>query len=220
MTAPSSTRGSLFLVLGATGGTGKHFVSQAVAAGHRVRALVRNPAKLQRPAHSSVEVVQGSISDDGVDVDALVAGADYVVVMVGDREAQSRARLCAPFVQRLVPSMRRCGVRRLLYQAGGLSRPWQGSLSPLLWLLRYTLARGFAGQHEDNEAVMEYLATQAADIEWMVHRAGIGGDGPSKGTLRRSDTDFSVGTHVDCADYNLRTVMDDGAVRTCSFSCY
>ena len=34
------------LVLGATGGTGQLVVSQALAAGHAVTALVRTPAKL------------------------------------------------------------------------------------------------------------------------------------------------------------------------------
>lgn len=90
----------------------------------------------------------------------------------------------------------------------------------MLWAIRKTLARGYNGQHEDNEAVMEYLATAAQDIEWIVHRAGIGSAGPSKGLLERSAVKFSVATHVDCAAYNLRTVADAGAVHTADFSHY
>ena len=209
----------LFLVLGATGGTGKHFVARALGDGHRVRALVRTPAKLTQ-RDERMEVVEGSITDVAVDTDALVAGVDYVISMLGDKEAQRHEKINLAFVQRLVPSMRRHGVKRFLYQAGGLSRPYQGSLSPVLWVLRYTLARGFAGQHEDNEAVMEYFVTKANDMEWIVHRAGIGSDGPTKGVLQRSSTNFSVATHVDCADYNYRTITDADAVRTCEFSCY
>jgi uncharacterized protein len=82
------------------------------------------------------------------------------------------------------------------------------------------VARGYNGQHEDNEAVMEYLAQDARDIEWMVHRAGIGSDGPSKGILKRSPVAFSVGTFQDCAAYNLHTVMDASAIHTCDFSSY
>jgi len=208
----------LFLVFGATGGTGKHFVARALKDGHRVRALVRTPAKLLQGV-SNIEVVVGSITDT-VDTDALVAGVDYVISMLGDKELQRHDKINTTFVKQLVPAMRRHGVKRFFYQAGGLSRPYQGSLSPLLWILRYTLARGFAGQHEDNEAVMEYFATEANDMEWIVHRAGIGSDGPSKGVLSRSHTDFSVATHIDCADYNYRTIMDDTAVRTSDFSCY
>ena len=39
-------------LLGATGGVGREVLSQAVAAGHAVTAVVRNPAKL--PAHVDV----------------------------------------------------------------------------------------------------------------------------------------------------------------------
>ena len=208
-----------FLVLGATGGTGKHFVTQALEDGHRVRALVRTPEKL--PAGSeNLEVVQGSITD-GIDTDKLVAGVDYVVSMLGDKDLQSQAKINTAFVKKLVPSMRRHGVKRFLYQAGGLSKSYHGQLSWILWTLRYTIARGFAGQHEDNEAVMEYLATEANDIEWIVHRAGINpSNDSSKGVLVRSDTRFSVGTHRDCAAYNYRTVMDSSAVRTSCLSYY
>ncbi|MGI4940714.1 MAG: hypothetical protein ACRYHQ_09155 [Janthinobacterium lividum] len=91
-------------------------------------------------------------------------------------------------------------------------------MSPVLWLIRHTLARGFVGQHRDNEAVMAYLATEVPDIDWIVHRAGIGSDSPSSGVLHRSDTRPSIATFRDGANY--RTVADLGAVHTCSFSRY
>lgn len=213
------TKPATFLVFGATGATGKHFVKRALEDGHSIRALVRTPDKLP-PSTQGIEVFHGSISDKDIDIDALVKGADYVVSMLGDKEQQRTEKINTAFVEKLVPAMRKHGVNRFLYQAGGLSRPYQGSLSPLLWLLRYTIARGYDGQHQDNEAVMAYLATQATDIEWMVHRAGIGSDGPSKGQLCRSNKNFSIATHQDCAAYSYRLVMDPSAVHTADFSCY
>jgi len=208
-----------YLVFGATGGTGKHFVSFALGEGHRVKALVRNPAKLT--VHSNeLAVEHGSITDSAVDLDKLLEGVDSVVSMLGDREAQRLGKINTAFVKRLVPAMRRQGVKRFLYQAGGLSTPYQGHLTAVLWAIRHTVARGFEGQHRDNEAVMAYLAEEARDIEWMVHRAGIGGDGPSKGTLQRSPTKFSVGTHRDCAVYNYRTLKETAAIHTSDFSHY
>jgi hypothetical protein len=88
------------------------------------------------------------------------------------------------------------------------------------WTIRHTLARSFIGQHQDNEAVMEYLSKKATDIEWIVHRAGIGSDGPSKGVLKRSVTKFSVATHLDCSTYNYRTISDASAVHTSDLSYY
>ena len=201
------------LVLGASGGTGKHFTKRVLAEGRRVRALVRSPNKL--PEAHGMDVRQGSITD-AVDTDALVEGVDAVVAMVGDTRLQADEPVVAHFVRRLVPSMRTAGVKRFLYQAGGLSRPYGGRLTPLLWSLRQMLPRGYKGQHADNEAVMAYFATEASDIEWIVHRAGIGSDGPSKGVLQRSATEFSVATHIDCAKYSYRLVQDD----TADFSCY
>jgi NAD(P)-dependent dehydrogenase (short-subunit alcohol dehydrogenase family) len=208
----------MFLVLGATGGTGKHFVSQALGDGHKVRALVRTPAKLTSITEN-LDVRQGSITDP-IDTDALVAGVDFVVSMLGDSKEQQSATINTAFVKKLVPSMRRHGVKRFLYQAGGLSRPYGGHLSPVLWILRHTLALRFIGQHKDNEAVMKYFATEADDIEWIVHRAAIGSDGPSKGMLHRSATKVSVATHLDCANYNYRTITNSLAVHTSDFSCY
>ncbi len=67
---------------------------------------------------------------------------------------------------------------------------------------------------------MAYLATEASDLEWIVHRAGIFSDGPSKGILQRSAKKFSVATFRDCADYNYRAIGDVTAVHTADFSAY
>lgn len=207
-----------FLVFGGTGQTGQHFVRLALAQGHHVRALARTPAKFTEP-HPHLTVTQGSITDD-LDLDTMLSGADAVVAMIGDVRAQQDALIATAFVQRLVPAMRRQGVSRFLYQAGGLSAAPDRPLPLGLRLVRATIAHAYLGQHRDNEAVMRYLRDEADDIEWMVHRAGIGSDGPSKGVLQRSARAISIGTFVDCADYTLRTVLDSDAVHTCDPSRY
>ena len=213
-------RQKTFVVLGGTGQTGQHLIRLALEQWHRVRALARTPAKLTIE-HPDLEIVRGSITGDSdLDLDALVSGADFVVSMLGDAAAQRERPINTEFVRRLIPAMRRHGVGRFLYQAGGLSAAPGVGLPPALRLIRATIARGYIGQHEDNEAVMRYLTDEAGDIEWMVHRAGIGGDGPSKGALHRSEKAFSVATFRDCAAYALTTVMDATAIHTCDFSSY
>ncbi|PCN48668.1 NmrA family transcriptional regulator [Curtobacterium sp. 'Ferrero'] len=206
------------LVFGATGQTGQHFVRLALAAGHTVRAVARTPAKL-RVAHSDLEVVQGSITEP-LDLDSLLDGVDAVVAMLGDRRAQEKRRINDEFVRQLVPAMRQRGVQRFLYQAGGLSAVPGKRLPLALRIVRATIARSYDGQHRDNEAVMRFLDAEARDLQWVVHRAGIGSDGPSKGRLRRSSWWISIGTFVDCAEYSLRLPGDDGAVHTCDGSAY
>jgi putative NADH-flavin reductase len=207
-----------FLVFGATGQTGQHFVSRALEDGNKVRALARNPDKLAQKS-PQLTVHKGTVPDIP-DLDELLDGVDYVVSMLGDVETQKHTKINTAFVQNLIPAMRRQGVARFLYQAGGLSSPPNQRLSPVLWAVRQTLARGYTGQHEDNEAVMAYLESSAGDIEWMVHRAGISSDGPSKGTLERSTRLFSVATFTDCANYNYRLVTDSSAVHTLALSRY
>lgn len=205
-------------MFGATGQTGQHFVRLALAAGHTVRAVARTPAKLT-VTHDDLEVVQGSIAEP-LDLDGLLDGVDAVVAMLGDRRAQETRRINDEFVRQLVPAMRRQVVQRLLYQAGGLSAVPGKRLPMVLRIVRATIARSYDGQHRDNEAVMRFLDTEARDLRWVVHRAGIGSDGPSKGRLRRSSWWISIGTFVDCAEYSLRLLGDDGAVHTCDGSAY
>jgi putative NADH-flavin reductase len=207
-----------FLVFGATGQTGKHFTSLALQDGHRVRALVRSPGRLAVDSRN-LEVRQGSITDV-LDLDGLADGVDAVVSLLGDAQLQKKRKINTAFVRELVPAMRRQGVTRFLYQAGALSAPPDQKLPPLLWTIRNIVAREYIGQHEDNEAVMQYLAEDATDIEWMVHRAGIGSDGPSKGVLERSSGKISVATFRDCASYNYRLLSDPAAVHTCDLSSY
>lgn len=207
-----------FLIFGATGQTGKHFTSLALDEGHRVKVLVRNPGKLGASG-PQVEIHQGNITDV-LDMDELVDGVDVVVSLLGDIEMQRTQKINTALVRTLVPAMRRHGVTRFLYQAGGLSTPPDRKLPPALRVIRSTVARGFLGQHEDNEAVMRYLADDAMDIQWVVHRAGIGSDGPSKGVLERSRRKVSVATFRDCAAYNYRLLSDPAAVHSCDTSSY
>merc|ERR1712226_989310 len=66
-------------VLGATGPSGKCFTSQALAAGHHVYAIVRNPSKLTDLKHENLILKEASIFDAGQlktefsDVDAVVS---------------------------------------------------------------------------------------------------------------------------------------------------
>jgi len=197
-----------FLVFGASGQTGQHFVAPALKGGHRVRALVRNPANLAI-RHPNLDVRQGDITNLP-NLDELMHGTGTVIAMLGNAAVQRTTKMNTAFVRQLVPAMRRQGVRRFLYQAGGLSRPPHRPPSPIFWLIRHTLARSHLGQHADNGAVMAYLAADADDLDWTVHRAGIGSNGPSKGVLERSERAFSIairglrGLHLPHPDGSLR----------------
>lgn len=96
---------STFLVFGATGQTGQHFVSLALEEGHKVRALVRNPEKLSIRSRQ-LKLQKGSIADDA-NIDELLQGVDFVVSMLGDAKLQRHDKINTAFVKKLVPAMRR-----------------------------------------------------------------------------------------------------------------
>jgi putative NADH-flavin reductase len=70
----------LVAVLGATGRTGREIVEAALARGHAVRALARDPAAL--PRRPEIEIVQGDAFDSGA-IRALLSGVDAAISAIG-----------------------------------------------------------------------------------------------------------------------------------------
>jgi putative NADH-flavin reductase len=71
------------LVFGASGGTGRQLVEQALAQGHLVTAFVRNPAKLAI-THPNLRISQGDTLRYGT-IEPAVAGQDAVLSALGIR---------------------------------------------------------------------------------------------------------------------------------------
>ena len=71
------------LVFGATGGTGRQLVQQALERGHAVTAFARDPAKI-RLTHDDLRVVRGDVLKTDT-VEAAVVGQDAVLSALGTR---------------------------------------------------------------------------------------------------------------------------------------
>ncbi|MBE1486393.1 NAD(P)-dependent oxidoreductase [Plantactinospora soyae] len=90
-------------VFGATGGTGQHLVRQALAAGHHVTAVVRNPARLNHADHPRLEPVIA----DAMDPDAIgetLTGQDAVVSVLGPR-VRGDVSVCADGARAIVATL-------------------------------------------------------------------------------------------------------------------
>lgn len=75
--------GKRVLVFGASGNVGSHFVKQAVEAGYKVTAFVRNPDKFTPSDKSNVEVIKGDVINR-VSVEKAVGNCDIVVSCLGN----------------------------------------------------------------------------------------------------------------------------------------
>ncbi|WP_400159333.1 SDR family oxidoreductase [Arthrobacter sp. BPSS-3] len=107
------------LVTGATGYIGGRLVPRLLEAGHRVKVLVRTPAKIAGvPWLEQVEVVQSSL-DDGGALKAALAGVDvlYYLVhsMAGGSGFEAKEKAMAALTAEAAES---AGVDRIVYLGG------------------------------------------------------------------------------------------------------
>ena len=104
------------LVTGATGFVGGQLVEELLAAGHEVRALVRDPSRYDAP--DGVEVFQGDVLDRGSFEDSLsgVDAAYYLIhSMYAGEDFEERDRLAARNFTRAASD---AGVERIVYLGG------------------------------------------------------------------------------------------------------
>lgn len=99
-------------VLGASGRTGRRVVELALAAGHGVTALVRDPARLPLD-DARLRVVAGDVlAADGAA--RAVRGSDAVISALGVPDAAAPGTVLSDGMRRVVRAMRALGVGRIL----------------------------------------------------------------------------------------------------------
>jgi putative NADH-flavin reductase len=76
-------------VFGATGGTGRQVLTQALSAGHDVSVLVRDRARLTGNDHSRLHVVVGTVQQQHA-VDRVIRGRDVVISALGTGRGDRR----------------------------------------------------------------------------------------------------------------------------------
>ena len=97
-------------IFAATGGIGRQALEQAVAAGHDVTAVVRNPKKLSR----EVRVVTADLAaPDPAALESAVKGADAVLSGLGPRSA-SEAGIAGQGTRAIVQAMKATNVGRIV----------------------------------------------------------------------------------------------------------
>src|SRR5580698_8249157 len=81
-------------VVGATGGTGRHLVTQALERGHQVDAIVRDPGRAALPSDPRLTVHRGDVRD-AASVAAAIAADSVVVSGLGNASRKEAGTLTA-----------------------------------------------------------------------------------------------------------------------------
>ena len=166
------------LVIGATGGTGTEVIKQALAAGHRVTALVRDPNKLPLQ-HPALRVVQGDVLDATAVARAL-EGCEAVVSALGVKLGQPPGSTRSRGTRTLVELMQLGAVRRLVAVStvgAGDSRRAQSMISR--WLLPRLIGAARLAEADAQEAIIA-----ASALAWTIVRPPRLVDGPMTGSAQ------------------------------------
>ncbi len=185
------------IIFGATGGTGRHLVEQALEAGHHVSAFVRDPARLDME-HPRLRVVVGDVLDSD-SVLAAMQGQDAVFSAIG-APPRSQDRLRARGTATIVQAMHTAGVSRLLSLSTYGIRDTAEELPFFLkWIIvPLVLRRAFDDHAEQEERV------ESSGLRWTLVRPPTLTDGP------RTDA-VTHGTSVKASEIAMKVSRADVA---------
>lgn len=152
-------------VFGATGGTGKHVVRLALAAGHDVTAVARNPATV--PAgRDRLSVIQGDALDSAA-VEQAVAGSDAIVSALGS-PGRKPTTVYSQGVSNMLQAMKAHGPRRIIaLSADGVEPNPNVNIGQRL-VTQFIVAQLFRYQWSDMLVMERTLA--GSDVDWTVVR--------------------------------------------------
>ncbi len=193
-------------LFGATGGTGEQIVQQALAAGHSLRVLVRDPAKLAR-ADAKLTVITGNVLTQA-DVDKTVVGVDAVVCALGNT-SNNPAMVVSTGTQNVITAMQQKGIRRLLVVTSLGVGDSKSQVPFAFRLLMMTLLR----KAMQDKEVQEELVRNSG-LAWTIVRPGGLTDGPHTGTYQFGIDPKLTGrvARADVADFILRELSRNAFV--------
>lgn len=191
------------LVLGATGGTGREVVSQALEQGHDVTAFVRDRDRLPLRA-DRLRICQGTIETPEALVEA-VAGQNAVISALGVGRSFKSNGLIQRSAPAIVSAMERNGVKRLIFMSAFGVGETRSDVPLLPRLFASTLLRDIYADKAVGDAILS-----RSNLDWtIVYPAGLT-DKPKTGRYRAGEhiplSGFPTVSRADVADFMLRQV--------------
>lgn len=196
------------LIIGATGGTGRQLVQQALEQGHQVTAFVRDPSRL-KIEHANLRIAKGDVLDYA-SVEAAMRGQSVVLSALGHKRFFYPNRIQSQGMQNILRAMKSCDVPRLICETalgignsvGRLGLPHTFFILPLI------LPFYMWDKLRQEELII------ASDRDWIIVRPGVLTNGEATGNYRHGP---KVGSYLwpvmisraDVADFMLKQLNDD-----------
>ncbi len=193
-------------ILGATGKTGRHLLEQALAQGHAVTVLARNPDKLAL-RDDRLNIVQGDIQD-AAKVAQAVAGADAVLSVLGPTSNKPELAISRG-MDNILAAMRQHGVQRLIQSAGAGVRDPQDTPT-----LVHAFFGGLVRLLSPNvvaDMVQVVEKVRASGLDWTIVRAPMLTEDAATGRVREGYVGKDIGPRLaraDMADFMLKQLED------------
>lgn len=193
-------------LIGGTGRTGRHVLTQALDRGDGVTALVRDAGRLPI-SHENLRVVEGSVLDEAAIAD-LLEDADVVISALGPTAKEPDLHTRA--ARLLVARMSEHGPRRFVGISGaGIDVPGDqksGSAKTISWLIQHL------GGAVVKDKPAEYEVWSTSGLDWTLARPprlmdGEATDGPLEQHAHRSTASTKI-MRPDLARFLLDTAHD------------
>lgn len=168
-------------IFGASGATGRLLTERLLAAGHTVKALVREPGKFSFAGR--VEVVAGS-SKDAVAVSDTVRGSELVMSALGARSLK-KEDILEDSVPLIVAAMRAQGVRRViaLGSAGALPDSLDKQQGWRRWMVENILYKTVLKWPVASQ-VAQYKILSSSGLDWTMVMPPMLTNGEGRGLER------------------------------------
>lgn len=191
-------------VFGATGGTGKEILSQALEMGYEVSALVREPSRLS-PGAKGINTVVGDVLDPDK-VSETLRGTDAVLVSLGNR-GDSPENTVSAGTKNIINAMGDHGLKRLVVITSLGVGDSKDQVPLAFKLVMKTVMRKIMADKELQETYV-----QGSGLDWVILRPGELRDGPKTGEFN-----FGTGSEImakaisraDLASFALKQLVDD-----------
>jgi putative NADH-flavin reductase len=186
-------------VFGASGKTGRHLLEQALAAGHTVTAVVRDPARLPVHHHQRLKVVAADVLDPAA-IAPAVAGADAVLSTLGPHPPRNRSSIMSAATASILAAMHAAGTSRLVVvSAAPVATDDRGTTLGYRLLAGPLLRRLLGGLYADMATMEDTVRRSGTD--WTILRPPWLFDGSRTGTWRQAkDANLRGGNRISRAD--------------------